>query len=474
MSTPNTHFGAKRIDEFLDKSRVGKIFFCGIGGINVSSLAHITMQAGYLVSGSDRQKSTLTEALESEGAEIFYEHKAENVEGCGAFVYTVAISPDNPEYVRAGELGIPRISRADYLGYVMTKYKNRIGVCGTHGKSTTTAMCASVFEAAGREPTVMCGAELASCGTAYLSGKGDDFIFEACEYMDSFLDFNPTVALVTNVELDHVDYFHSIAQMRESYTRFAKLTGESGLAVVNGDDENALLAIRESGVEYVTYGIESDRVDFRAVELSDKKGRFSFDILKNGELFVHVELTAAGRHNVMNALGVAATADALGVSAEDIALGLHLFAGTKRRMEFKGTYKGADIYDDYAHHPTEIRASLGAMRDFGEGRLICFFQSHTYSRTYALLDDFAEALRLCDLAVIAPIYSAREINESGVSQYMLAERIGNGAIACEDFSECARVLKEIARDGDTIVLMGAGDLPRQLEMVGKITEKKNF
>lgn len=462
MSTPNTHYGAKKIDEMLDKSRVGKVFFCGIGGINVSSLAHITMQAGYKVAGSDRQKSELTEALEREGAEIFYEHSAENVDGSGAFVYTVAISPDNPEYVRAGELGIPRISRADYLGYVMTKYKNRIGVCGTHGKSTTTAMCASVFEAAGREPTVMCGAELSSCGTAYVSGKGDNFIFEACEYMDSFLDFNPTVALVTNVELDHVDYFHSIEQMRESYTKFARLTGEGGLSVVNGDDENAILSIKESGVDFVTYGIENENVDFRGVGLVEKRGRFSFDILKNGEFFTHVDLTAAGRHNVMNALGVAATADALGVSADDISLGLHLFAGTKRRMEFKGTYKGADIYDDYAHHPTEICASLGAMRGFGEGRLICFFQSHTYSRTHALLDDFADALRLCDLAVIAPIYSAREINESGVSQYTLAERIGNGAVACEDFDECRRMLDELAREEDTIVLMGAGDLPKRV------------
>jgi UDP-N-acetylmuramate--alanine ligase len=428
----------------------------------VSSLAHITMQAGYKVAGSDRQKSELTEALEREGAEIFYEHSAENVDGSGAFVYTVAISPDNPEYVRAGELGIPRISRADYLGYVMTKYKNRIGVCGTHGKSTTTAMCASVFEAAGREPTVMCGAELSSCGTAYVSGKGDDFIFEACEYMDSFLDFNPTVALVTNVELDHVDYFHSIGQMRESYTKFARLTGAGGLAVVNGDDENAILSIKDSGVDFVTYGIENENVDFRGVGLVEKRGRFSFDILKNGEFFTHVDLTAAGRHNVMNALGVAATADALGVSADDISLGLNLFAGTKRRMEFKGTYKGADIYDDYAHHPTEICASLGAMRGFSDGRLICFFQSHTYSRTHALLDDFADALRLCDLAVIAPIYSAREINESGVSQYTLAERIGNGAVACEDFDECRRMLDELAREGDTIVLMGAGDLPKRV------------
>ena len=462
MSTPNTHFGAKKIDEMLDRERVNRIFFCGIGGINVSSLAHITLRNGYAVRGSDRQKSNLTEALESEGAEIFYEHRAKNVDGCDAFVYTVAISPDNPEYVRAGELGIPRISRADYLGYVMTKYKNRLGVCGTHGKSTTTAMCASIFEAAERDPAVMCGAELASTGSAYRSGEGDDFIFEACEYMDSFLDFNPTVALILNVELDHVDYFPSIDVMRASYTKFASLTGEGGIAVANADDENALLSIKNFNGRAITFGIDNENADFRGVNLTERKGRFSFDILKEGVFFTHVDLKAAGRHNVLNALGASASADALGVSAEAISKGLAAFSGTRRRMEYKGAFNGADVYDDYAHHPTEIRASLGAFRGFGEGRLICFFQSHTYSRTHALLDDFAEALKLADLSVIAPIYSAREINESGVSQYILAERIGKSAIACEDFDECAKTLRAIAREGDTIVLMGAGDLPKIL------------
>jgi UDP-N-acetylmuramate--alanine ligase len=463
MSTPNTHHGAKKIDEILCRDEVKKIFFCGIGGINVSSLAHVTLKNGYKVSGSDRQKSDLTEALVEEGAEIFYEHRAENVDGSRAFVYTVAISPDNPEYVRAGELGIPRISRADYLGYVMTKYKNRLGVCGTHGKSTTTAMCASIFEAAQRDPVVMCGAQLSSTGSAYRAGEGDDFIFEACEYMDSFLDFNPTVALILNVELDHVDYFPSIDVMRSSYSKFVSLTGEGGVAVVNGDDSDALLSVKDFGGRIVTFGIDNESADFRAINLTEKNGRFAFDILKHGDFFTHVELRAAGRHNVLNSLGAAASADALGVSAQAIAAGLSEFSGTKRRMEYKGQFNGADIYDDYAHHPTEVRASLGAFRGFGKGRLICFFQSHTYSRTHALLDDFADALRFADLAVIAPIYSAREINESGVSQYTLAERIGKDAIACESFEECISTLRSVAKAGDTVVLMGAGDLPKILK-----------
>ena len=458
MSTPNTHYGANRINEMLSPERCKRVFFCGVGGINVSSLAHITLEAGYEVVGSDRQRSALTDRLSDEGAKIYYSHDAANVEGCDAFVYTVAIAPDNPEYVRAGEMGIPRISRADYLGYVMTKYKNRVGVCGTHGKSTTTAMCSCIFEAAEREPTVMCGAELGGCGSAYRAGKGDDFIFEACEYMDSFLDFNPTVALILNVELDHVDYFKNIEQMRGSYARFAELTGEGGAAVYNADDENAAASLSHFGGRRISFGIDNETADFRAVNLTEVRGRYSFDIMRYGEFFTHVELSVAGRHNVLDALGAAASASILGVGAEAISLGLKLFTGAKRRMEYKGNYNGAEIYDDYAHHPTEIRASLSAMRKFGDGRLICLFQSHTYSRTHALLDDFADALRLADITLVAPIYSARETNESGVSQYLLAERIGGGAVGCDDFADCEKSLKALARKGDVIVLMGAGDV----------------
>lgn len=463
MSTPNTHYGANRINELLSPDRCKRIFFCGVGGINMSSLASVTLEEGYLVSGSDRQKSRLTEELSRKGAEIFYEHNAKNLEGCDAFVYTVAISPDNPEYVRAGEMKIPRISRADYLGYIMTKYQNRIGICGTHGKSTTTAMCASIFEAARREPTVMCGAEFGKEQCAYMAGARRDFIFEACEYMDSFLDFNPNLAVVLNVELDHVDYFKSIGQMKESYRRFTDKCGADGTVVYNLDDKCAADSVGSFEGKLLSFGISDQSADVLAKNIEDDRGQYSFDLCYKGDKLIRISLRAIGKHNVLDGLAAATAALALGVSPEAIKEGLEGFCGTRRRMEYKGDYNGASVYDDYAHHPTEVRASLSSMKKYASGRLICLFQSHTYSRTHALLDDFADALRIADLALIAPIYSAREVNESGVSQYTLAEKIGNGALACRDFDECEQKLKEIIKNGDTVILMGAGDAPKILE-----------
>ena len=262
MATENTHFGASKIKEML--CGVDSIYFIGIGGINMSSLAHISKKRGFRTAGSDRARTSLTEKLENEGIKIYYEHNKKNIEGFGAVVYTVAISPDNEEYLEAKRLGIPCISRADYLGYVMMGYKNRIGISGMHGKSTCTSMCAEAFILAGADPTVLSGAELRSMGGAYRVGGEEHFIFEACEYMDSFLDFNPTIAVILNVEMDHVDYFHSIEQVRASFSRFAAITGKEGYAVANADDENVLLSLADYGGELVTFGIKSEKSRFRA------------------------------------------------------------------------------------------------------------------------------------------------------------------------------------------------------------------
>ena len=431
----------------------------------MSSLAHVTIEQGYSVSGSDRQRSPATEKLAEEGAEIFYRQEAENVEGSDAFVYTVAISPDNPEYLRAGEMGIPRISRADYLGYLMTKFKNRLGVCGTHGKSTTTAMCASIFEAAGRDPSVMCGAKLKSCGSAYRRGSMNDLIFEACEYMDSFLDFNPTAVLILNVEMDHVDYFHSMEQMRSSYGRFASLTGDRGTVICNADDPDALMSVADFKGRLITFGIDSESADVRAEALSEHNGAYSFDLVYNGETLTKVTLRSAGRHILSDALGAAASALAHGISPEAIEKGLYEFSGIGRRMDYKGSLNGAAVYDDYAHHPTEVAASLSAARGFSSGRLICLFQSHTYSRTNALLKELGEALSLADLTLIAPIYPAREENLWGVSQHTLADATKNGALPCDSFEDCAEKLTKLAKKGDTVVVMGAGDIEKVFGMI---------
>ena len=480
MSTPNTHHGARAIKEMLKMPHCKRIFFCGVGGINMSSLAELAMLEGYEVAGSDSTESAATRRLSSMGADISIGQHAENLEGADAFVYTVAIAPDNPEYLRASEMGIPMISRADFLGYAMTERKNRIGVSGTHGKSTCTAMCYSVFNSARRDPIVMCGAEMigdCQSGCSCVIGRGDDFIFEACEYMDSFLDFYPTVAIVLNMEHDHVDYFKDMAQMRRSYLSFANITRDDGegCVIYNRDCAETVAALKTFGGRHIPFGIESDGEGFTARGLSVTRGRYSFNVYLNGEFFTQVKLSVPGKHNVYNALAAMAAGYISGISPEDISAGLSAFRGTRRRMEYRGSRDGADFYDDYAHHPTEIEASLRSAREASEGRLICLFQSHTYSRTAALLDGFADALSLADKVLVAPIYPARETNSLGVSQYVLADRInlvvksknmGKIAVGCGDFDESAKLLLSDLHQDDTVIIMGAGNICSIFDIIG--------
>ena len=458
MSVANTHFGARRIGELLKDKK--SIFFVGVGGINMSSLAHVSLVGGMKVGGSDRVRSHLTERLEREGVEIFYSHAQKNLDGYDALVYTVAISEDNPEYVRAMREGIPCISRADYMGYLMMVYSRRIGVSGMHGKSTCTSMCASVLIGADTDPTVLSGAELSMMGGAYRVGESKEhFLFEACEYMDSFLDFNPNIAVVLNIEMDHVDYFKSMEHIRRSYRSFASIAGQDGCVVANADDEEVRAAL--SGIEprVVSFGIESPDADVRAENIECKKGRYSFDIIANGDTVCRAELSVSGYHNIYNALATAAVALECGLGGEQIKNGLKAFTGAARRMEYKGECGGVPIYDDYAHHPTEIRATLeGAKRMVEDGgRLWCVFQSHTYSRTAALLDGFAESLSIADRVLVCDIYAAREENIYGVTPEKLAELI-DGARAVHGFDEPAQILKSELREGDVAIIMGAGDV----------------
>lgn len=456
MSVSNTHFGANRIGEMLKDCK--SVFFCGIGGINMSSLAHITLVNGMSVGGSDRTPSALTERLEEEGVRIFYSHSAENVENYDAFVYTVAIGEDNPEYVRANERKIPVISRADYMGYLMTGYEKRIGVSGMHGKSTATSMCASLLMNADTDPTVLSGAVLDAMGGAYRVGKNEHFLFEACEYMDSFLDFNPNIAVILNVELDHVDYFEDLEHIKRSYRAFAEIAiGNGGSVIANGDDENVLCAL-EGAKNVIYFGIKNQNADIRAENISEQNGKYSFDIAFRGELICRIELSVSGYHNVYNALATAGVAILCGVSAELTASGIKKFTGAARRMELKGYVNGARVYDDYGHHPTEVATTLdGVKRMLDGGRLFCVFQSHTYSRTSALFDDFADALSVADRVIVADIYAARETDTLGVTPELLAEKI-SGGVACHGFENIAKMLQEELSDGDIAVVMGAGDI----------------
>ncbi len=456
MSTPNTHFGAKEISLMLKDKK--SIYFIGIGGINMSSLAHISHIRGYRVGGSDREKTALTESLRARGIEVFYSHDAENIENYDAAVYTVAISPDNPEYVKALEMGIPCISRADYLGYIMLEYKNRIGVSGMHGKSTCTSMCATVFMEGGADPTVLSGAELDAMDGAYRIGESENFIFEACEYMDSFLDFNPSTAIILNIEMDHVDYFKNMEQICESYSKFASITGSDGTLIVNIDNEYIPKVINGYSGRVITFGVRSTSADYTAINIRYPQGFADFDVMKQGEFLCHVRLSVTGEHNVYNALAALVAGDLAGLEPEKIARGLAAFKGAKRRMEYKGKVNGALVFDDYGHHPTEAATTLDGVAKRASERLYCIFQPHTYTRTYTLMNDFAQSFDSVDRVFIADIYPARETDDLGISGKTLAIRIGEKAEYVSGFENIAREISELLAPDDILVVMGAGDI----------------
>ena len=456
MATPNTHFGAENIGLMLKECK--SIYFIGIGGINMSSLAHISHLRGYRVGGSDREQTALTERLRNEGIEVFYSHSAENMESYDAVVYTVAISPDNPEYQRAMERGIPCISRADYLGYLMLGYKNRIGVSGMHGKSTCTSMCATVFMEGEADPTVLSGAELDAMGGAYRIGQSENFIFEACEYMDSFLDFNPSMAIILNIELDHVDYFSSIEQICYSYARFASITGENGTVIANADNEYIPMALEGYEGRIITFGVATKSADYTAINIRYPNGFAEFDVMYKDEFVAHVKLSVTGEHNVYNALAAFVAGHVSGLEPEKIVAGLARFGGAKRRMEFKGTVNGALVFDDYGHHPTEVATTLEGVAKRGADRLFCVFQPHTYTRTYTLMDDFAQSFDSVDRVFIADIYPARETDNLGISGKTLAIRIGEKAEYISGFENIANEINSMLYPNDILVVMGAGDI----------------
>lgn len=464
MALENTHYGAEKIGELLKGCR--SVYFIGIGGVSMYSLALLTMERGLRAGGSDRTESALTQRLVSAGATVYYGHDAKQIEGYDAAVYTVAIGEENPEYLEAKRRGIPLLSRSDYLGYLMMKYRVRIGISGMHGKSTATAMCAQILLAAG-DPTVLCGAQLPALGgsTCRVGDPESPILFEACEYMDSFLDFAPTLAVILNVGMDHVDYFHSMEQIRSSFLRFAERTGKHGAVLYNADDEESVRAIERFSGERHTFGIER-AAEFRAEHLSREAGEVCFDFVREGEMLCRIRMKAFGRHNVYNALAAASAATLAGVAPDRIADAMRQFAGVCRRMEWRGSCNGAAVYDDYAHHPDEIRATLKGARQMGYRRVLCAYQPHTFSRTAGLFEEFSRAFADADRVFFADVYAAREENIYGVSMERLAECVGASATFCGSFAAVADAIRSEAREGDLVIVMGAGDVWRVFEYLG--------
>ena len=442
------------------------VFFIGIGGISMSSLAQLSKSLGFRVGGSDRSENPQVKALKGMGIPVFSTHDAANIADYDAVVYTVAIGADNPEYLAAQKAEKPLLSRSDYLGYLMISYLHRIGVAGMHGKSTCTAMCAQILlEAA--DPTVLCGAELPALkgDTCRISRAREHFVFEACEYMDSFLDFNPTLAVILNIGLDHVDYFKSMEQIRTSFLRFAERTGKDGCVLYNADDPECESALSSFSGRRMTFSM-GGRADFCGRNVRHERGETSFDFCRGERVLCRIRLRVFGKHNLYNALAAASAAVLCGVDPAHIASALLSFTGARRRMERRGCVCGAEIYDDYAHHPDEIRATLAGAREMGFRRVLCAYQPHTYSRTAGLFDEFAGAFSDADHVYFADIYAAREENVYGVSSCGLAERIGARAEYCGDFLTVAERIRRDARDGDLVIIMGAGDIYKVAELLG--------
>jgi len=440
----------------LKLEEFGSIFFIGIGGVSMSSLAVIAHSSGCRVAGSDRTRSRVTEELENLGISVCCGHSAENVDGFDTVVYTAAVRDDNPELVRARELGIRVMKRAEFLGALMKKYDNRIGVAGTHGKSTVTSMLAMIYLAADRDPTVLSGAEICDMGGSYRMGGKRDFIFEACEYADSFLSFYPTVSVVTNIEYDHSDYFKTFGQMVESFEKYVSFAEK---AVFNFDDEKSREIAKSYKGQSISWAFDCEEADYLIKNVETDANCQSFDLVKCGVTVCKIELTVPGRHNVADAATAAVTALSDGISPEDIKRALRSFHGAKRRFEYRGKLNGAAVYDDYAHHPSEISAVIGGAREVTpkNGRVICVFQPHTYTRTEQFFDGFVSALSKADVVVLAEIYAAREVNTTGISSKKLADEI-SGAIYLDSFEKISEYLKTECTSDDTVLLTGAGDI----------------
>ncbi len=462
MALPNTHLGPEKIASILNGKK--NLFFDGIGGISMNSLAHISALRGHTVAGYDRSPSPITKRLEEAGITVYYEPDEAHMVGCDALIYTVAMSQDNPEYRYAGTHKIPRISRSDYLGYIMSGYEERIGVSGTHGKSTTTGMIARILSWADTDPTVFNGAELKEIGTVDRIGANRFFAFEACEYMDSFLDFCPTIAVVLNIELDHVDYFPSLAAIKRSFSAFMNKTSPNGYAVINANDPECLEAAEAYTGHLVTFGNRNPLADYWSTEITTDHGKASFDVMHGTEKLARVHLQIPGKHNISDALAAFAACHICGIDPEIIAQGLGAYEGICRRMEHIGdTREGAVVYSDYAHHPTEIEATLSGAASMGYSPLTAVFQPHTYSRTAQFFDTFVRSLgdSKADEIILCDIYAAREENIYAVTSEQLANAVqaaGKKCTVIPDFSEAAAYCRQVTPNGGMILIMGAGDV----------------
>ncbi|KAB3531837.1 UDP-N-acetylmuramate--L-alanine ligase [Alkaliphilus serpentinus] len=448
---------------------VHHIHLIGIGGISMSAIAEILLNHGYTVSGSDLRDSNILQKLRNHGAEVYIGHRPENITNPDLIVYTAAIKNNNPERIRAKELEIKEIDRAEMLGIIMKKYEKSIAVAGSHGKTTTTSLVSLILEYTGFDPTILIGGELDEIGGNIKIGSSQHFITEACEYVESFLKFNPFIGIILNIDADHLDYFKDIHHVKDAFKKFGMKIPKEGFLVANADDQNILDILPQIHCNIITYGLSND-CDFRAVNINYNENGFpSFEVLYKGNSFGSFTLSIPGLHNIYNSLASIATAYILGASPLDISKSITIYKGAHRRFDILGEIDGVKIIDDYAHHPVEVMATLEAATNYPHNRIWCVFQPHTYTRTLALFDDFSKAFDKAHHVIITDIYAAREQDEGKIHSKTLADAIIHPDVRyIKDFDEIAEYISQNMEERDIVLTMGAGDIYQVGEKILKI------
>lgn len=451
----------------IDFEHPVSVYFCGIGGISMSGLAEILASRGFTVSGSDRAESAVTRRLADHGIRVLIGQKEDNITpDLDLVVFTAAIHPDNPEYKKTMELGLNHLTRAEVLGEIMRNYRLPVAIAGTHGKTTTTSMISEILLAADDDPTISVGGMLKDIGGNVRIGHSDYFIAEACEYTNSFLSLYPKIGIILDVDADHLDFFKDLDDIRHSFHQFAKLIPEDGTLIINSDIDNWQELTEDTRCRVITYGSSAASSDYYPEGIRyDEYAHPTYTCCRRTSGNVmrqEITLGVPGEHNVFNSLAAIAAADLLNVPQGSIRSALGAFRGTDRRFEYKGDMNGVAVIDDYAHHPTEIRATLTAASNMPHGRIFCIFQPHTYTRTKALMDDFASALALADVVVLADIYAARETDTLGISSETLADRIRalghRETYYFSSFDDIEKFVRKNCRKGDVVITMGAGNV----------------
>lgn len=455
--------------EHISQHIGGQVHMIGIGGSSMNGLASILLEKGYRVSGSDIADSKALDALRARGAKVYIGHDAKNIEGATIIVNTAAVHADNPEMMAAAQKGLPIIERAVLLGQIMAQYKTAIGVSGTHGKTTTTSLASAMLEISGVDPTIHIGGRLDLIDGSTKSGKGDIFITEACEYVESFLQFHPTIEIILNIDNDHLDYFRDIDHIQEAFTRYAALLPEDGALIVNADDARCMEVLSTVNCSRVTVSLQDKSADWYADNVEfNSAGCGVFDAYYKGEFFHRFSLRVPGRHNVLNALCAIAAVHLCGVDAEAMQAGLAVCHGADRRFDECGVKNGMRIVHDYAHHPSEIRALIDTAALQKPGRIIAIFQPHTYSRLIKLFDAFKETFDMADVTIVTDIYAAREPNPGTIHPNDLVEALrarGKEAHYLGGFENIAKYVVENGKEGDLILTIGAGTVEKLNNMI---------